>query len=149
MASEEEILGGCALAPEDYELDPNEKALKMLEVEGYDDEDGHIYRYQYTWFVRNDQAYVHKRKLGLSYQFPCPPINVPNCWVSDGGRVEMFHTVRELQEIMAQARTIPDPELQIEPTDYGLLIAKRAELEREIAQGIVGASTRLTRRFLT
>ena len=148
MASEAEILQGYVLVPEDYELDPNEKALKMLEMEGYDDADGHIYRYQYTWFVRNDEVYVHKRKLGLSYQFPCPPINVPNCWVSPKKRVEMFHTVRELQEIMVQARTIPDPELQIEPTDYGLLIAHRAELERELGRRVVGVSTRLTRRFL-
>lgn len=148
-ATNDDLIKDTPMVPEDYDLNPKDKCLRMMEIDGYDDVTGHEYRWQYTWIVRNDQVYAHRRRIGLSIFYPAPPISIPNCWMSDGGRVEMFHTIGELQYMMENNRAYPDTYWDnIQPTDYHQLLGRRAEAERELARGVIGISTPTTRRFL-
>ena len=75
-----------------------------------------LHRFQVIIVVRDDSLAEFRIDLGLASDFKRPEFRIPGGVVVGHGRIEILHTVAELQEIADTLRHTPFP-LQFEPAD--------------------------------
>ena len=63
-----------------------------------------LHRYQVLLVVRDDRLAEHRRDLGPAAGFTRPEFRVPGGVSLGGGKIEILHTVAELQEVADHLR---------------------------------------------
>ena len=96
-------------------ISPDEPCFLLVEVVLKTPDEHDYHRYQLVYVVRDDSLAEYRADLGPAWGFANDQFRIPGGSVNDDGRIEIVHTVGELQDIAEELRFGPAPQGEPRP----------------------------------